>query len=85
MNFTNLEQAQRMYEKYRTWEEDAEAKGNMEEADKWGDKADELREAIANKQYGTATAKHKKSFSQAVSVRTQLDTELQFKKDLTGV
>jgi len=81
MNFTNLEQSQRMYEKYRTWEMDAEAKGDYEAADKWDQKADELREAIANKQYGTATKKHKKSFNQAVANRIQLDTEMQIRKD----
>jgi len=85
MNFTNLEQAQRMYEKYRTWEDDAEAKGDMETADKWGDKADELREAIANMQYNSANKKHKKSFNQAVSARTQLDVQNQLKNDLARV
>ena len=85
MNFTSMEQAQRMYEKYRIYESDAEEKGDYEAADKWGDMADELREAIAHKQYNSANKKHKKAFNQAVSARTQLDVQNQIKKDFARV
>ena len=80
--FTQMEQAERMREKLRTWEMEAEIQGAFDKAIELAQQADRLEEAIIRIKTKQARIKDWKIFHNAVGNRTQLDIYNEIRKDL---
>lgn len=81
-NFSNMKQAERMVQKYRSMALDAELDGNFEKMERFETMADELQQAITGRQYRDSTRAEKKVFSKGVANRNQLDVEREILREL---
>ncbi len=79
--FTPMEQAERMWEKLRTWEMEEELNGNIDKAIELEQAADRLQEAIIRIKTKQARKKDWKIFHNAVGNRTQLDIYNEIRRD----
>ena len=79
--FTPMEQAERMREKLRTWEIEAEIQGDFDKAIELAQQADRLEEAIIRIKTKQARIKDWKIFHNAVDNRTQLDIYNEIRRD----
>lgn len=79
--FTTMEQAERMREKLRTWEIEAEIQGNFDKAIELAQQADRLEEAIIRIKTKQARKNDWEVFHSAVGHRTQLDIYNEIRRD----
>ena len=79
--FTKMEQAERMREKLRTWEMEAEIQGNFDKAIELALQADSLEEAIIRIKTRQARVRDWEVFHKAVDNRTQLDIYNEIRRD----
>ena len=79
--FTQMEQAERMWEKLRTWEMEAEMQGDIDKAIKLEQKADRLQEAIIRIKTKQARKKDWEIFHSSVGARTMLDIYNEIRRD----
>ena len=79
--FTKMEQAERMWEKLRTWEMEAEIQGDFDRAIELEQAADRLQEAIIRIKTRQARRKDWEVFHHAVDDRTQLDIYNEIRRD----
>ena len=80
--FTQMEQAERMREKLRTWEMEAEIQGAFDKAIELAQQADRLEEAIIRIKTKQARKKDWEIFHNAVGTRTMLDIYNEIRRDL---
>ena len=74
--FTKMEQAERMWEKLRTWEMEAEIQGDIDKAIELEQAAHRLQEAIISIRIKQARKNDWEVFHSAIGHRTQLDNEI---------
>ena len=79
--FTKMEQAERMWEKLRAWEMEAEMQGDIDKAIELEQKADRLQEAIIRIKTKQARKKDWEIFHSSVGARTMLDIYNEIRRD----
>ena len=79
--FTKMEQAERMWEKLRTWEMEAEMREDFDRAIKLAQQADRLQEAIIRIKTKQARKNDWEVFHSAVGHRTQLDIYKEIRRE----
>jgi hypothetical protein len=83
-NFTKMEQAERMIEKYRFYALEAQEANNFNKMEKYENLADRLEEAISKIIHKQATKRDWEVFNNAIGERTRLDVERELIKELNN-
>jgi hypothetical protein len=81
-NFTKLEQAERMAEKYRFYAMEAQEAENFNEVEKYEELADKIDETIFKITHKQATKEDWEVFNNAAGERTRLDVEREIIKEM---